>query len=143
MFSHLLALENNICERKGPKNGCNRAKLTNLHSSLNCVIFGEFIQLPTPMRHALLMINKSIWKILTARSVTATMDFFKDYIILNNHTILLTFKLHAFHYHTVLYMLFECLFPSRPWTHWHKNLLAFDWKRNAILAKVILKNLTG
>lgn len=74
MFSHPIALENNICECKDTINGHNRAKLTNLHSSLNCdlgVIFREFIQLPIPMRHPLLMINKSIWK-----NLTATTDFF-------------------------------------------------------------------
>ena len=79
MFSHPIALENSICERKRPINGCNRAELTNLHGNLNCdlaVIFSEFIQLPTPIRYTLLKIKKSIWKILTARTVTAAMDFF-------------------------------------------------------------------
>lgn len=50
MFSHPIALENSICERKPPINGCNRAELTNLHGNLNsdlAVIFSEFIQLPT------------------------------------------------------------------------------------------------
>lgn len=64
MFSHPIALEN-TCERKGTINGHNRGKLTNLHSTLNCdlgVIFSEFIQLPTPMCHALLMINRSSGK---------------------------------------------------------------------------------
>lgn len=78
MFSHPIVLEtNNICEPKGTMSGHNGAKLTKLHCICDLgIIFSEFIQLPTPMRHALLIINKPIWKILTAISVTDIGYFF-------------------------------------------------------------------
>lgn len=63
MFSPSIALEtNNICEPKGTMNGHNRTELTNfiaIESDLG-IIFSEFIQLLTSVRHALLMINTSI-----------------------------------------------------------------------------------
>lgn len=89
MFSLPIALETkNICEPKGTMSGHNRTKLNNftaIESDLG-IIFNEFIQLPTSVRHALLMINTSIWKILIATSVTDNyIDFFfKSHVILNN-----------------------------------------------------------
>lgn len=87
MFSLPIALEtNNICEPKDPMSGHNRTKLTNftaIESDVG-IIFSEFIQLPTSVRHALLMINISIC-VLVATSVTDNyIDvFLKSHVILN------------------------------------------------------------
>lgn len=82
MLSHPIVLENNnICEPKGTMNGHNREMVTNLHCNRSCdlgMIFSEFIQLSTPMRHAPdthIGDGQLHWFL------------FKSYIILNNQAI--------------------------------------------------------